>query len=424
MSRQSTSSKGKLSFLALLVISITISASLNLLMYMRISLYISNNSIELTNLLSFFIFITALLSTIVFVLAGKLLDRFASERSNVNELKNFKNFVEDLHKASNEVEMYGILYNFVKQIPDVACTSLFYRIDRSPDDVVWQKLTDEKVQKIPLCNLIASNCPLVRLGRECYVQSIAKDVNCAYQLPEYKNGSYICLGITDGPTVYGVVQMYSKKDNFFDTGIISKVKSYIEIAKPVIQSKRTLHILDKQATTDKLTKLYNRTFIDPYLEKEIEAAHISGGELSVIMVDIDHFKKVNDTYGHPAGDHVLVFFSRLLMKCIRKSDLVSRYGGEEFIVVLPSTDLETAETIAERIRQTVASMPVPPLEDLQIHSITCSLGVATYPVHSDNKESLVKAADIALYKAKASGRNRVIIYSRDLEKDVLNHKNR
>lgn len=294
--------------------------------------------------------------------------------------------------------------------------TLFYRNDRSSTDFLWQRITNERM---PLCTMEPRNCPLIKYGRECSVRNIATDITCAYQLTEHKSGSYICLPITIGNQTLGILQLYSKSRYFFDDIIVSKIKSYIEVAKPIISSKRAMQQLNKKAYTDKLTKLYNRNFLETYLENQIEATNLSNENLSVIMMDIDHFKGVNDKYGHAAGDAVLVVFAQVILRCIRKTDLVARYGGEEFIAILPATDTKTAVGIAERIRETIATEPMPRLNDTVVPSITCSFGVSTYPIHADNKNNIIKVADIALYKAKQGGRNRVEVYNSDLDFNIL-----
>jgi diguanylate cyclase (GGDEF)-like protein len=129
------------------------------------------------------------------------------------------------------------------------------------------------------------------------------------------------------------------------------------------------------------------------------------------MLDLDHYKEINDTFGHSAGDHVLTFFAELVLNCTRKTDLVARYGGDEFIIVLPATNTETAEAVSERIRQTLLCTPIPPYDEIKFPFITCSLGISTYPAHGSSKDDLVKTADAALYKAKNSGRNLSITFS-------------
>ena len=173
---------------------------------------------------------------------------------------------------------------------------------------------------------------------------------------------------------------------------------------------KLLKILKTQASTDKLTELYNRSYLDPFLESEIASANKFNRQVSLIMVDMDHFKDINDTYGHSLGDHVLTMFAQVVLKCIRKSDIIARYGGDEFIVVLPRTDTETAHSIAERIRQEVSQTYIPPLDDTVISSISCSVGVSTYPTLCNSKNNLIRTSDHALYEAKHSGRNCTIVY--------------
>lgn len=368
------------------------------------------------SLIEFTTAFTMVLYIIIFIVSGILFNRLSQQHSQSRELKNFKNFTDVLHRATSEIEVYETLYNYIRNMHLVTQITLFYRNDRSSTDFLWQRITNERM---PLCTMEPRNCPLIKYGRECNVKNIATDITCAYQLTEHKNGSYVCLPITIGNQTLGILQLYSKSKYFFDDIIISKIKSYIEVAKPIISSKRAMQQLNKKAYTDKLTKLYNRNFLETYLENQIEATNLSKDNLSVIMMDIDHFKNVNDKYGHTIGDTVLVVFAQVILRCIRKTDLVARYGGEEFIAILPATDTNTAVGIAERIRETISIEPMPKLNDTVVPHITCSLGVATYPIHADTKNNIIKVADIALYKAKQGGRNRVEIYNNDLDFNIL-----
>jgi len=154
------------------------------------------------------------------------------------------------------------------------------------------------------------------------------------------------------------------------------------------------------STTDRLTGIPNRAQLDKQLDRVL--GKIS--PLSVIMMDIDHFKKVNDTYGHDAGDVVLKQFAVIVKKTIRPVDFLARYGGEEFTVIC-NAELERTVEVAERVRQSVADTPVK-ISELQEISITASLGVAEYR-SGDTSETVIKRADNALYQAKQNGRNRV-----------------
>jgi len=397
----------------LIIVSIICSIALSLPTYM---IFEKQPFKDYMNAVQFSTAFSVVLYIIIFFISGILFNRLSQQHSQDRELRNFKNFTDFLHRATSEIEVYETLYKYIQNMHLGNQLTLFYRSDKSSTDVIWQRITNERM---PLCTMEPRNCPLIKYGRECSVKNITTDITCAYQLTEHKYGSYICLPITIGNQTLGILQLYSKSKYFFDEPIVSKVKSYIEVAKPIISSRRAMQQLNKKAYTDKLTKLYNRNFLETYLENQIEATNISKDNLSVIMMDIDHFKNVNDKYGHTVGDAVLVVFAQVILRCIRKTDLVARYGGEEFIAILPATDTRTAVSIAERIRETISTEPMPKMNDIIVPSITCSLGVATYPIHADNKNNIIKVADIALYKAKQGGRNRVEIYNSTFDINVL-----
>ena len=158
--------------------------------------------------------------------------------------------------------------------------------------------------------------------------------------------------------------------------------------------------------TDSLTGLYNRRYVTEILDKEFERAVRKHDLLSLVIFDIDHFKEINDTHGHQDGDAVLVAIAEAAQKELRTYDMIARYGGDEFVFVLPGTPLPGAVVVAERLREAVESLTfAPPMEGL---SVTVSLGVAAYPSSQvDTATTLFRQADYALYRAKQNGRNRV-----------------
>lgn len=170
----------------------------------------------------------------------------------------------------------------------------------------------------------------------------------------------------------------------------------------------------RQSLTDPLTGLWNFRYFQIQAERERNSAVRFARPLSLLIVDLDHFKEVNDRYGHPAGDAVLVEIARCLRDVSRLPDVVSRYGGEEFALLLPDTDYEGALATAERLRSRVADAPASlPASGAEGHeavqvTVTCSVGVATFPTHADDVASLLQAADQAMYRAKSGGRNRVV----------------
>jgi two-component system cell cycle response regulator len=162
------------------------------------------------------------------------------------------------------------------------------------------------------------------------------------------------------------------------------------------------------AVTDGLTGLHNRRYLDNHMKLLVDRAAARGRPLSVCITDIDRFKAVNDTYGHDAGDAVLREFASRVRSAVRGADLACRYGGEEFVLVMPDTPEDMAAGVAERLRMTVEEAPFRiPGTDVFL-SITASLGIASLVSAGDTPEALLKRADTALYEAKRAGRNRVV----------------
>jgi diguanylate cyclase len=163
--------------------------------------------------------------------------------------------------------------------------------------------------------------------------------------------------------------------------------------------------LREHAHRDPLTGLYNRRYLDATLEREMARCKREGQALSVILVDIDHFKQVNDTYGHQAGDAVLLHLSGMLAGMARAGDVACRYGGEEFLLLMPTMPLEIALERAEALRHGFGTLDVH-FGDFRLQA-TVSIGIAVYPGHGTTADELIRAADRALYRAKHGGRNRV-----------------
>jgi len=166
--------------------------------------------------------------------------------------------------------------------------------------------------------------------------------------------------------------------------------------------------LEEQAIRDPLTNAYNRRYLAEYLDGAIARAERDKTPVTIVILDVDDFKQINDTYGHTCGDDVLLAMTKFLFEHTRRSDVVCRYGGEEFVILMPQVDLEIGHERAEAWRQDFSEMPIE-YEDMELCA-TFSAGVATYPQHGLSGEEVLKAADMALYHSKESGKNRVTIY--------------
>lgn len=193
----------------------------------------------------------------------------------------------------------------------------------------------------------------------------------------------------------------------FDAGeLVARVRVQMKIKNLQDELKRSNELLKQLSNTDPLTHLYNRRYLMQAMDREYQRAMRKNDGLSMIMVDIDHFKKVNDTYGHQEGDAVLVAVASLLQSMVRRYDVAARYGGEEFVILLSDTALPQAMLFAERCRCAVQKIVFSGI--MKSLTVTVSLGVASFPSGNvDCVDSLFRQADEALYRAKQNGRNRV-----------------
>jgi len=338
-----------------------------------------------------------------------LTDNAARDQIYTSELNRFKMFIHNLYHSSSDVEVCNKLRDFICQSESLDSASIFCMTSLSDESGLWIDATPETNA---VCSINKGSCPLLVKNESYVLGNIQSNTEkCPLNTENYSKGNYLCFLIEDEENSKYILQLYSKKVNPFSRRKISLIESYIEVTKPILASKRTVKILKRKATTDYLTKLYNRSFLDTYLQNQIDVANLTKQPLSIIMIDVDCFKNINDTYGHASGDNFLVSFARIITKCVRKSDVVVRYGGDEFVVILPSTDTKTAYAVAERIRRNLEKTMILSNDNKNILSATCSLGVSTYPTLCSSMEELLKTADMAMYNAKSSNRNRTMVYN-------------
>ena len=185
------------------------------------------------------------------------------------------------------------------------------------------------------------------------------------------------------------------------------VAENIALALANLQLRETLR---QQSIRDPLTGLFNRRYLEESLDRDLHRAQRQQQSLGIIMLDIDYFKHFNDTFGHKAGDVVLRTLGQFLKENIRGSDIVCRYGGEEFLLILPEACIADAKQRAEQLRQGIRQLDIQ-YQDSSLGPVTISLGVACFPEHGSTGEALIRAADAALYCAKRRGRDRTIAQS-------------
>jgi len=216
----------------------------------------------------------------------------------------------------------------------------------------------------------------------------------------------LCLpfSITDDYSITLLIYTDSRDELSRIKELVPIITNYFEITEPVLQTKTLMNQLSERSLQDPLTSLYNRRFLDEYIDKNIN----ENTQLSVMMIDIDHFKLVNDTYGHDVGDKVIVETAKVFKKLLKGLDLAVRYGGEEFVIITFSTNIDEAVMIANNIREEFAKIIFHATQE--DFSKTLSIGVSNYPEDSSSVHEVIKYADTALYTAKESGRNQVVTY--------------
>ncbi|MEK6621046.1 MAG: diguanylate cyclase, partial [Planctomycetota bacterium] len=255
-------------------------------------------------------------------------------------------------------------------------------------------------------------CRVIRTGREFIARDIRKEPYCECIFPPIEEGGCACYPLLAGGMVIGAILM-DKKDMVHSYGEDAHglMSTYAGLASSALHRIRLMEMTRHASVTDVLTGIYNRRFFNEILEKQLALAKRHNEPLSLLIADIDHFKNINDTYGHTAGDLALQQAVKAIKNTIRSSDIMARYGGEEFAIIMPGADITHALSKAEEIRQRIGSTDFEHIVAGKIIKMNLSIGIASFPEHDgDEPGTLMNNADSALYKAKNSGRNQVVAY--------------
>lgn len=254
------------------------------------------------------------------------------------------------------------------------------------------------VTEEPWCEVASTNTTVIEkdLAEKPVTMRLFQECNSRMSIPL----------ISFGQTL-GVLVLHSSERNAFRDAEVQSLESVADICASSIQNAHYVERVKQLAYLDGLTGIFNRRFFERRIMEEIERARRYDTGLTVIMADIDQFKSLNDEFGHLLGDEVLRQVSSLFHRQVRKSDVVCRYGGEEFAILLAQTDAEQGFTIAEKLRRMVEDWQFPGVP----RAITISAGVAAFPQHGKSRDEIIRAADCGLYAAKQAGRNRVCLAS-------------
>ena len=231
--------------------------------------------------------------------------------------------------------------------------------------------------------------------------------------PDQSGMAHVCLPVIQSGSVGSVVQLIAAAGEGAELQEkVTLIRAYLREAAPVLEAKRLMDTLREANLSDAMTGLHNRRFLDEYIQTMVAAVDRRKSQLAILMLDLDYFKPVNDTYGHEAGDTILKELAKLMLASVRASDLVIRYGGEEFLIILQDTTQEAADAVAEKIRAAIEAAKFKIAGG--VLQKTMSIGVSSYPDDGDTLWQVIKYADVALYRAKDSGRNRVIRFTPEM----------
>ncbi|HTV14428.1 MAG TPA: diguanylate cyclase [Acidobacteriaceae bacterium] len=265
------------------------------------------------------------------------------------------------------------------------------------------------VDKVTFDGFAPESCCAVRSGRLRWRRPERSEVHCTHfagKPPE----CYVCLPLTAHGETLGVVTVECPAQDVAVQAELreSTLSSLGEMAAMAIAGLRLRHKLESQSIRDGLTGLFNRTFMEVALEREMSRGTRQGKQVAVMMIDIDHFKTFNDSFGHEAGDMVLREVAETMRLGVRGEDIVCRYGGEEFIVIMPEISTNAAIERAELLRRLVNDLALR-YHGQPLRQVTISIGVAMFPDNSNDADELLRSADHAMYAAKHKGRNRVVV---------------
>ncbi len=273
--------------------------------------------------------------------------------------------------------------------------------------ITWgESLRSKETFKPSQCMALISN--------RLHVSETGKNgLRCRHLLKGF-SGNFICIPLSAQGESIGLLHLQIEKEQlpFSDMEMTeSRQLLIMTLSEHISLSLYNIKLRDKlryQAIRDPLTGLFNRRYMEETMVRELQRANRKNSTVGVIIFDIDHFKRFNDTFGHAAGDTMLREIASFIKSHIRMEDIASRYGGEEFLITMPDASFETTKERAEKLRQEVKKLIVLHRRK-PLGAVTLSFGVAVYPTHAQKWEALIKAADKALYKAKAEGRDKVVV---------------
>ena len=329
------------------------------------------------------------------------IDKLETHSADLNELSRYSGMLQSCVRTEEAIRL--ATQHFARLLPHVGGT--LYRIRASQDYAEeaahWGEHALHSDAMFPL-----EACWALRRGQPHVHRAHAEMLGCTHVMSPALHASptTACIPLIAQGTQLGLLYLSSHDDGFLARqDLIETAAEQLSMALSNLDLQERLRL---QSIREPLTGLFNRRYLEESLARELARCERRGLPLSVMMMDLDHFKAFNDLHGHVGGDTLLSGFGQLLQKLARSEDIACRYGGEEFTLILPETDLDTARERAESIRAAVGAMRIRHMGQ-ELPAVTVSIGVASFPLNGREGESLIRHADEALYRAKRGGRDRV-----------------
>lgn len=332
--------------------------------------------------------------------------------ATITQLKNRADESHLLIAARDELQLCTALeqvyraavISIARLAPNSSGTICMISNSRHMAEVVARWGTDASMVEI----FVPQACCSLRSGRLRWREEGKSEVDCTHFLGEAPE-AYFCLPLVAQGETLGMLFLTSDKDHIESVRLREEsIRQLAELTAMTIAGLQLRNKLENQSVRDSLTGLFNRHFMEIALDRELARAARSRNAVAMLMLDVDHFKKFNDQYGHATGDIVLKEVAQVFGAKIRSGDMVCRYGGEEFAIILPDVTADAAYQTAERIRAAIADLTV--TSGLALHTdLSVSIGVALFPQDADSSGDLLRRADAALYRAKHEGRNQVVL---------------
>jgi diguanylate cyclase (GGDEF)-like protein len=324
-------------------------------------------------------------------------------------------FSQTIQGAGKPEQIFSSLSHFLRtELSLSGLAVLTSEADTVPPVQMRKSWPDDLINPGPLAEVDAALCPCMRQSLPKHFRPDGSPVRCAIdscmKLPA-THPAY-CVPFNIGRKCQGVVHMLLPPGTDWTEDQKHLAQAYVSTAHSTLTSLHLLSEAEKQSLTDALTGLFNRRSMEQLLEREVALSERHGHALSIVMIDLDHFKEINDTHGHAAGDHMLKSFADCVRITLRKTDLAFRYGGDEFAIALPQTPLFQAQQVVQKLRQAFLSVDFSHAIANLENNPTLSIGVAERNKAGNilTLPSLLAAADAALYSAKASNRNCIKVY--------------